>query len=118
MRVESLIRRAQGHAVQVHGVTYAFAPPDWSCEVGDPAHVAHFAQLVNGYRVVETPAPFLTLQPALWPPPAAAPSEGGSTPELPLGENLRGASPSGLDNSPPRRTRKPLGKRPPAAAPV
>ncbi len=52
MRVESLIKRAQGHEVVMGGVRYAFRPPEWACEVTHPDHVARFAAIKEGYRVV------------------------------------------------------------------
>ena len=52
MRVESLIKRVQGHEVVMGGVCYAFLPPEWSCEVTHPEHVARFAAIREGYRVV------------------------------------------------------------------
>ena len=52
MRVESLIKRVQGHEVVMGGVCYAFLPPEWSCEVTHPEHVARFASIREGYRVV------------------------------------------------------------------
>ena len=52
MRVESLIKRAQGHEVVMGGVCYAFRPPEWACEVTHPDHVARFAAIKEGYRVV------------------------------------------------------------------
>lgn len=52
MRVESLIKRVQGHEVVMGGVCYAFRPPEWACEVTHPDHVARFAAIREGYRVV------------------------------------------------------------------
>lgn len=52
MRVESLIKRPQGHEVVMGGVAYAFRPPEWACEVTHPDHVARFAAIREGYRVV------------------------------------------------------------------
>ena len=55
MRVESLIKRAAGHEVTLAGVSYAFRPPDWACQVENPAHAAHFGAIKEGYRVVSEP---------------------------------------------------------------
>lgn len=53
MRVESLIRRANGHVVELDGVCYAFQPAtDYGCVVEVPAHVARFRAIPEGYRVV------------------------------------------------------------------
>ena len=52
MRVESLIKRSQGHEVAMEGVVYAFRPPEWACEVSEPAHAARFAAIKEGYRVL------------------------------------------------------------------
>lgn len=52
MRVESLIKRPMGHEVAMDGVVYAFRPPEWACEVNEPAHVARFAAIKEGYRVL------------------------------------------------------------------
>ena len=52
MRVESLIKRVRGHKVVMNGVSYAFRPPEWACEVSNPDHAARFAAIREGYRVV------------------------------------------------------------------
>lgn len=56
MRVISLIQRPEGHVVTLDGDQYAFMPPDWSCEVSHPQHLARFAAVVEGYRLDAVPA--------------------------------------------------------------
>ena len=53
MRVYSLIKRPNGHVVNLDGVAYAFLPPDWCCEVAEPRHLARFQAITEGYRLDE-----------------------------------------------------------------
>ena len=58
MRVKSLIRRPQGHVAVLGGlVEYAFRPPLWECEVTEPSHLARFAAIPEGYRLVAAAEP-------------------------------------------------------------
>lgn len=52
MWVDSLIKRTNGHVVTMDGVSYAFnADNGYGCEVTDPAHLARFREIPEGYQV-------------------------------------------------------------------
>ena len=55
MRVISLIKRAQGHAVRLDGVEYAFLPPNYACVVTEPRHLERFRAVPEGYRLEAEP---------------------------------------------------------------
>lgn len=46
MWVDSLIKRVNGHKVEMDGVTYAFNPDNgYCCEVTNPTHLARFREI-------------------------------------------------------------------------
>lgn len=55
MRVISKIKRPNGHAVTLDGETYAFRPPEYAANVSEPAHIARFRQIPEGYVLTEPP---------------------------------------------------------------
>lgn len=50
MKIESIIKRAKGHSVELDGQTYEFLPPDYLAEVEDPDHIGRFLSIREGYR--------------------------------------------------------------------
>lgn len=61
MLIESRIRRANGTRVTLDGVEYHFQPsgddPRHVAEVSDPAHVAEFLKVTEGYLALPSPDP-------------------------------------------------------------
>jgi hypothetical protein len=57
MRVVSLIKRTQGHVVELDDMVYSFRPPHYAAEVKDPRHLARFSQIPEGYLVLEVDKP-------------------------------------------------------------
>ena len=52
MWVDSLIKRTHGHMVEMDGQVYAFHPDNgYCCEVTEPAHLARFREIPEGYQV-------------------------------------------------------------------
>ena len=60
MLIESRIRRAHGTRVTLDGVEYHFRPsgddPRHVAEVSNPAHVAAFLRVTEGYLAIAEPA--------------------------------------------------------------
>lgn len=52
MKIESIIKRAKGHSVDLGGTTYEFLPPDYVAEVENPDHIGRFLSIVEGYRAL------------------------------------------------------------------
>ncbi|MCK7581005.1 MAG: hypothetical protein MZV65_39375 [Chromatiales bacterium] len=67
MLIESRIRRATGTRVTLDGVEYHFQSsgddPRHVAEVVDPAHVAAFLRVTEGYLALPDPAPTPALEP-------------------------------------------------------
>lgn len=71
MWVDSLIKRVNGHVVELGEERYAFTPANgYCCEVTNPAHLARFREIPEGYQisggrapVVESDTPIETPQP-------------------------------------------------------
>lgn len=51
MRVVSLIKRAQGHVVEMGDMIYVFRSPGYAAEVEDPRHLARFSEIPEGYVI-------------------------------------------------------------------
>lgn len=50
MKIESIIKRAKGHSVELGGATYEFLPPDYLAEVENPDHIGRLLSITEGYR--------------------------------------------------------------------
>lgn len=58
MWVDSIIKRINGHVVEMGGVVYAFNPGNgYGCEVTHPAHLARFREIPEGYQISGGRAP-------------------------------------------------------------
>jgi hypothetical protein len=56
MLIESIIRRVNGHVVNLDNDTYIFKAPDYACEVVNQKHLQRFANIPEGYREKDAPA--------------------------------------------------------------
>lgn len=63
MRVVSLIKRANGHVVEMGDMTYAFRPPGYAADVEDPRHVARFREIPEGYVIHADSEPLSVVTP-------------------------------------------------------
>lgn len=64
MKIESIIKRAKGHSVELGENTYEFLPPDYLAEVENPDHIGRLLSIVEGYRAVGAGANVHQLKPA------------------------------------------------------
>jgi hypothetical protein len=52
MKIESIIKRANGHTAEIDGEKYTFNKSnDYTCEVVDKQHISRFMQIPEGYRI-------------------------------------------------------------------
>lgn len=80
MWVDSLIKRTHGHVVELGGVSYAFNPANgYCCEVTDPAHLAAFRAIPEGYQVSGVAAPVAESEPPV--PAPQEPARSAKTPQ-------------------------------------
>lgn len=49
MKIESRIKRRNGHAVTLDGQTYEFRPPAYAAEVNEPSHIDRLLSITEGY---------------------------------------------------------------------
>ena len=58
IQVISLIQRPDGHSVVLKGVVYDFHPDyGYCCEVTNPAHLARFREIPEGYQLIGAESP-------------------------------------------------------------
>lgn len=75
MWVDSLIKRTNGHVVELGGVSYAFnADNGYCCEVTDPTHLARFREIPEGYQVSGAATSVVEPEPPVPAPPAPSTS--------------------------------------------
>lgn len=55
MKIESIIKRRKGHAVELDGQTYDFRPPAYIAEVTEHAHIERLLSITEGYRTLTDP---------------------------------------------------------------
>lgn len=55
MKIESRIKRRNGHSVEIDGATYEFRPPAYVAEVTNQAHIDRLLAITEGYVAVADP---------------------------------------------------------------
>lgn len=53
MKIESRIKRRNGHSVEIDGATYEFRPPAYVAEVANQAHINRLLAITEGYVAAE-----------------------------------------------------------------
>lgn len=55
MKIESIIKRRNGHAVTLDAQTYEFRPPAYQAEVSEPSHIERLLSITEGYFALSAP---------------------------------------------------------------